>query len=70
MKCRTQKQLTIMPEPSKFLSKKEVAELLGVTPITVFNYTQRGLLKSYKIGNSKTFYKKDEVLKSLTEIQV
>jgi len=54
--------------PPKLLSKKEVAQLLGVTKQTVCNYTYNGLLKGYKIGNRKVFYKENEVLESLTEI--
>jgi len=53
----------------ELLSKKEVAELLGVTKQTVCNYTYNGLLKGYKIGNRKVFYKKDEILEALTEIK-
>lgn len=60
-----------MPNQSlELLTKSEVAKLLGVTPVTIRNYTKSGILKGYKMGNHRVYYKKNEVEKALTEIEV
>lgn len=51
------------------LTRKDVAELLHVTTQTVINYTNNGLLKSYKLGR-RVLYLKDEVLAVIKEQQV
>lgn len=38
--------------------------MLRVSLMTINNWTQKGLLTSYRIGN-RVVYKKDEVLQSL-----
>ncbi|MDT0647471.1 helix-turn-helix domain-containing protein [Zunongwangia sp. F260] len=52
----------------EFLSKTDVAELLGVSKKTIYNYTTSGILKGYKMGSRKVLYKKNEVEAALTEI--
>lgn len=47
-------------EPTEFLTRQEVADLLKVDVTTVHNWTKRGKLKKYGIGN-KVFYKRTEV---------
>ena len=49
---------------TKFLSRKEVAELLKISLVTLNEYSKLGWLKSYKIGK-RVLYKKDEVEQSL-----
>lgn len=41
--------------PEKFLTVKEVQEMLGVSSRTVFNFIERGELKGFKIGKSWRF---------------
>lgn len=58
------------PEPqqpknsNELMSRKQVAEHFGVTIVTVHNWTKKGVLKAYRVGN-KVLYKKDEVLTAL-----
>lgn len=47
-------------EPTEYLTRNEVKELLKVDLSTVHNWTKRGKLKSYGIGN-RVFYKRSEV---------
>ena len=49
---------------TKFLSRKEVAEQLKISLVTLNEYSKLGWLKSYKIGK-RVLYKKDEVEQSL-----
>ncbi|TDD74606.1 helix-turn-helix domain-containing protein [Flavobacterium caseinilyticum] len=49
------------------LSRLETAKLLKINLTSLWKHTKSGKLKSYGIGN-RVFYKKDEVLKSLTRI--
>jgi excisionase family DNA binding protein len=51
------------------LTRREVAELLHVTKQTVINYTNSGLLKSYKMGR-RVLYLKEEVLAVIKAQQV
>ena len=55
-------------QPTEYQSRKDVAEMLGVSLVTVSEWTKKGLLKSYKIGN-RVYYKRNEVENSLTEIK-
>ncbi len=47
-------------EPTVYLTRNEVKELLKVDLSTVHNWTKRGKLKSYGIG-SRVYYKRSEV---------
>ena len=47
-------------EPTEYLTRKEVKELLKVDLSTVHNWTKKGKLKSYGIGN-RVYYKRHEV---------
>jgi len=47
-------------EPTEYLTRNEVKELLKVDLSTVHNYTKKGKLKSYGIGN-RVYYKRHEV---------
>jgi hypothetical protein len=49
------------------LSRLETAKFLKINLTSLWKHTKSGKLKSYGIGN-RVFYKKDEVLKSLTRI--
>jgi excisionase family DNA binding protein len=57
------------PKPStpsdaeEFLTREEVAKLLKISLVTLHDWTNRDLLKSYRIGN-KVRYKRNEVMQS------
>lgn len=49
----------------KLLSRKEVAELLGVSLVTLHNHNKKGILKpSYKVGR-KPLYRLSDVLEQI-----
>lgn len=48
--------------PKKFLTVKEVAQLLGVSPLTVRNWDQKGKLIAYRHPvNNYRLYKVEDV---------
>ena len=47
-------------EPTQFLTRNEVRDLLQVNLSTVHNLTKRGNLKAYGIGG-RVYYKRNEV---------
>ena len=49
------------------LTRKEVAGKFSVSLVTIHDWTNKNILKSYKIGN-RVYYKQLEVDKALTEI--
>lgn len=55
-------------EPTEFLTRKDVSELLKVNISTVHNWTVKGVLKSYQIGEKRVYYKRLEVEEALTLI--
>ena len=55
--------------PKKFLSVKEVARLLSVTPLTIRNWDQRGKLVAYRNPvNNYRMYKVEDVEVLLRQI--
>ena len=54
------------PKEEKFLTIKQVAELLGVTEPTLWRWNKEGILKRVKVGN-KVRYKESDVNKVLEE---
>lgn len=58
------------PQPEtkeKFLTRFEVSQLLGVTLVTVHNWTKSNILKAYRIGN-KVRFKEREVLNAFQSV--
>ncbi|HYU64929.1 MAG TPA: MerR family DNA-binding transcriptional regulator [Candidatus Paceibacterota bacterium] len=56
--------------PKKFLSVREVAKLMGVTPLTIRNWDQRGKLLAYRNPvNNYRMYKVEDVESLLKEIE-
>ncbi len=51
-------------EPTEFLTRNEVRDLLKVDLSTVHNWTKRGKLKAYGIGN-RVYYRREEVEKAI-----
>jgi len=48
----------------RFITRAEVAEMLGVSLVTVHSYVNRGLLECKKIGH-KTLFSEADVLKAI-----
>lgn len=61
------KMQTNAPIPETLLSRVETAELLGITLNTLKKFTRDTTIPAYGIG-SRVFYKRNEVLASLTKI--
>jgi len=55
-------------EPDRFITKKEVATLFGVSEVSVWDWQRKGLLTGYRIGNLVR-YKYSEVMASPKMIQ-
>ncbi|TSC90937.1 MAG: hypothetical protein G01um10142_187 [Parcubacteria group bacterium Gr01-1014_2] len=56
--------------PKQFLNVKQVAKILGVTPLTVRNWDKRGKLQAYRNPiNNYRVYKVDDVEKLLEGIE-
>lgn len=55
------------PKEEKFLTIKQVAQLLGVTEPTLWRWNKEGVLKRTKVGN-KVRYKESDVNKVLEEM--
>lgn len=53
--------------PTEWLTRKEVAEMLKCDPSTIHNWTTKGKLKKYCIGD-RTYYKRSEVESALIAI--
>ncbi len=54
-------------KPAKFLTRKEVAQLLNVTVTTLHEWTKLGWIQSYKVGR-RVLYKEVEVLSSIDSL--
>lgn len=54
-------------EPTEFLTRSEVSKLLKIDLSTVHNWTKKGKLNPYGIGN-RIYYKRSEIEKSLVKL--
>lgn len=54
-------------EPTDYLTRQEVADLLKVDLSTVYRWSQLGKLKSYGLGN-RVYYKRKEVEETLVPL--
>ncbi|MEL4306731.1 helix-turn-helix domain-containing protein [Joostella sp. CR20] len=54
-------------EPTEYLTRTEVSELLKIDLSSVHNWSKRGILKPYGIG-SRVYYKRSEVEKAIVEL--
>lgn len=52
----------------EWLGTNDTESLLKISSVTRWNWTNKGILKSYKIGN-RLRYRKDEVLAALIKIE-
>jgi excisionase family DNA binding protein len=55
-------------EPTEYLTRQEVSELLKVNLSTVHNWTKNGTLISYGIGGSRIYYKRSELEEALVKL--
>jgi excisionase family DNA binding protein len=53
--------------PTEYLTRNEVKELLQIDLSTVHNWTKKGKLKAYGIGN-RIYYKRSEIENSIIAI--
>jgi excisionase family DNA binding protein len=56
-------------QPPEFLTRNEVRDLLKVDLSTVHNWTKRGKLKAYGIGN-RVYYRRDEIQAAIKPLKV
>jgi len=56
------------PKDNLLLTRKETAEILGISLPTLRTYSTEGRIQSYRIG-SRIRYKREEVLNSVSAIQ-
>lgn len=57
--------------PKKYLTVKEVARLLGVTPLTVRNWDARGKLTAFRHPmNNYRLYSTDEIENLIKELEI
>lgn len=61
-----QNHLSTPPTENEFITRKQTAQILGISLPTLNDYTKRGVIPSYRIG-TRVRYKKEEVLKSLNQ---
>lgn len=54
-------------QPDELMTRQQTADILKVDISTVYNYTKRGILLSYGIGN-RIYYKRSEVQKAIIRI--
>ena len=55
-------------EPTKYLSRSELAEMLSVDVSSIHNMTKRGILQKYKISG-KVLYVKSQVESAIIKIK-
>ena len=48
------------------LTRREVVNMLKISLVTLHDWTNKGVLKAYKVGN-RVYYKADEVRASLVQ---
>lgn len=57
------------PEPElKYVSTKDLANIFGVNPATIWRWRNRGLIEAHGIGN-KVLFRLDEVEKAIKPIR-
>jgi excisionase family DNA binding protein len=58
-------KIKIMPESHKYpmahLSVKDMTILMGVSKVTIGQWVKKGILKAYKVGNKRVYFKREEV---------
>jgi excisionase family DNA binding protein len=60
------------PQPEKkkkYYTRKETADLLHISLVTLNDYTNKGKLTSYKFGGRRVLYSCDEVEATLKQVE-
>lgn len=52
-------------QPTEWISRNDVAKMLGVSFTTLYSWNRKKILIAYSIGN-RVYYKRDEVNNALT----
>lgn len=65
MQSKEELSLNAKETPKKFYSRKETAEILGITLATLHKYTKDGVIDSHRIGN-RVLYKFQDIESALT----
>ncbi len=55
-------------ELQKYLTRKNVLEMLSISDTTLYNWTNKGILKAYGIGG-RTLYRLDEIQNAIIELK-
>lgn len=53
-------------KPEKYITRREVSDILRVSLVTVSDWTRKGILTAYKAGN-RVYYKINEVENALVK---
>ena len=53
----------------KPLKRDDLAEMFGVSLVTVHDWMKKGIITGYKM-NGRTYFKRDEIAKSMKEIKI
>lgn len=54
-------------QPEEYLTRKQTAIIFKVNLSTLYNWSRRGLIKKYAIGN-RIYFRRSEIEKSLIQI--
>lgn len=65
---RVIKQPEPAPKESEFITRQKTAQFLGISLVTLNEYTKKGIVTGYRIG-SRVRYKKQEIENSLQKIK-
>jgi excisionase family DNA binding protein len=69
VKCEVEKINFHKPEhPTEYITRKQTAEILGISLPTLNDWSKKGIIPSYRIA-SRVRYKKAEVLNSVNKVQ-
>lgn len=55
-------------EPTTYMTRQEVADMLSVNLSTIHNYCKRNILKPYGIG-ARVYFKRNEVEDAIVELK-
>lgn len=61
------KQFYQPKEPTEYITKKEVSDMLSIKATSVHNWTKKNILQSYRIGG-RVLYKRVEVEESIIRL--
>jgi len=54
-------------QPTEYLTRNDVAQLLQINLSTLYNWTKKGVLNSYSIS-SRVYYRRDEVNNAIVKL--